>query len=276
MDDNGHRVPGDPPSLTGPSEGCDRRLFLKLFGTSALAGAGAVAGLGSLSVADAAELQAGVPTDGKRWGLVIDVWKLASEAEYDAIIEACHSAHNVPSIADPRHAIKWIRTEEYKNAFPETDETYLPARIKEKRFLVLCNHCDNPPCVRVCPVKATFKRPDGIVMQDMHRCIGCKFCMVACPYGARSYNWLHPQQHLAKTNPDFPQRTVGVVEKCTFCYERIGHGLAPLCVEASNGALLFGDLNDPQSAVRTAIRDARFVLRRKVELGADPKVFYVV
>ena len=90
-------------------------------------------------------------------------------------------------------------------------------------------------------------------MQDMHRCIGCRFCMAACPFGARSFNYKNPR--LAKNlqeymNPEFPTRTIGVVEKCTFCYERLAKGLKPACVEESNGALVFGDLEDPTSEIR--------------------------
>jgi molybdopterin-containing oxidoreductase family iron-sulfur binding subunit len=257
-------------------EGMERRHFLKLVGASVLLGAGAVAGLGSLEKVRAAQILSGEGLEGRRMALAIDVWKLGTRADYGEIIGACHRNHNVPSIGDPRHAVRWIRAEDYGSAFPGAEETVVPGRFKGKRFLVLCNHCENPPCVRVCPVKATFKRPDGIVMQDMHRCIGCKFCMAACPYGARSYNWLPPAQFIEKINPEFPTRTLGVVEKCTFCYERLVKGLQPLCAETSRGAIVFGDLNDPGSAVRKAIEESRHCLRRKAELGTGPSVFYVV
>jgi Fe-S-cluster-containing dehydrogenase component len=171
--------------------------------------------------------------------------------------------------------VKWIWTEDYSHTFPGLASPYAPPELQSKPFLVLCNHCDNPPCVRVCPVKATFKREDGIVMQDMHRCIGCKFCMVACPYGARSYNWLPPRDFLPQINPDFPPRTTGVVEKCTLCYEQLAQGLPPLCVEASKGALVFGDLNDPGSPVRAAIA-SHYTIRRATDLGTEPHIFYIV
>jgi len=212
---------------------------------------------------------------GARWALLIDVWKLKAETDYQRIIRACHRFHNVPSINERAHEVKWIWLEKYQHAFPTTDTSHVPRDTVSKPFLVLCNHCDNPPCVRVCPVKATFKRPDGVVMQDLHRCIGCKFCVVACPYGARSYNWLPPKPFIQDVNPEFPIRTAGVVEKCTFCYERLDRGLPPLCVEASDGAILFGDLNDPESPVSKAIA-TRYTIVRKPELGTQPRIFYVV
>jgi Fe-S-cluster-containing dehydrogenase component len=269
------------PQPHGEAEPCvqasrvSRRRFLGLVGSSAVLGATSMAGLNALQEAKASELLANEHTRGKRWALVVDVWKLRSEADYERIIQACHRHHNVPQIKNPKHEVKWIWTEQYQHTFPDLASPYIPKRIEQKSFLVLCNHCDEPPCVRVCPVKATFKRQDGVVMQDLHRCIGCKFCMVACPYGARSYNWLPPRDFIEQIEPGFPPRSLGVVEKCNFCHERLDRGLAPFCVEASNGALMFGDLNDANSAVRQAI-NSRYTLRRRSELGTEPKVFYVI
>ncbi|HEY6099373.1 MAG TPA: 4Fe-4S dicluster domain-containing protein, partial [Anaeromyxobacter sp.] len=143
----------------------------------------------------------------------------------------------------------------------------------------LCNHCENPPCVRVCPTQSTWKREDGLVMMDMHRCIGCRYCVVACPYGARSFNFEDPRPHVAAEPADYPTRTKGVVEKCTFCSERLAAGQRPLCVEACEGigcgALVFGDAGDPSSAVTALLRD-NGVARRKAELGTSPHVFYIL
>src|SRR4030043_1550809 len=149
--------------------------------------------------------------------------------------------------------------------------------MKEKPMLVLCNHCDNPPCVRVCPTQATFKRAeDGIVMMDYHRCIGCRFCIAGCPYGARSMNYRDPRPFIKKLNPEFPTRTKGVVEKCNFCEERLGKGMMPACVEACpEKALVFGDLEDPRSEVRQLL-SSRFAIRRKSELGTGPQIYYLV
>jgi Fe-S-cluster-containing dehydrogenase component len=277
--------PGAPPSgESQPSAGTndndsaavtDRRSFLKLLGAAAVVGAGGMSSLGALKEVKASQVLRAAAGPGKRWALVIDVRKIAAQEDYQAIIDACHRYHNVPAIPEPKHQVKWIWTEDYSHAFPGLASPYTPPDLERKPFLVLCNHCDNPPCVRVCPVKATYKREDGIVMQDMHRCIGCKFCMVACPYGARSYNWLPSREFLEKINPDFPLRATGVVEKCTLCYERLVQGQPPLCVEASKGALVFGDLNDPASPVRAAIA-SRYTIRRAVELGTEPSIFYIV
>ncbi len=202
-------------------------------------------------------------------------------------IEACHRVHNVPNVGTIKEEIKWIWKETYDHAFPGQEDEFLSPEIKHMPFLVLCNHCDNPPCVRVCPTKATFKREsDGIVMMDMHRCIGCRFCMAACPYGARSFNYRDPRPFLdkEKENLEFPTRMRGVVEKCTFCYERLAKGLIPACVEASQEitkkagrepGLIFGDLEDPNSEVRRVL-SARYSFRRKPELGTHPSVYYLI
>jgi molybdopterin-containing oxidoreductase family iron-sulfur binding subunit len=152
--------------------------------------------------------------------------------------------------------------------------------LKEMPFVALCNHCSNPPCVRVCPTKATFKLTNGITMQDMHRCIGCRFCMAACPYGARSFNWIDPRKagnlKNGVTNREYPARSKGVVEKCTFCTERLQAGKMPACVEAAPaGALLFGDIENPDSEVRKIVT-SRLTIRRKPELGTGPSVYYVI
>jgi molybdopterin-containing oxidoreductase family iron-sulfur binding subunit len=143
---------------------------------------------------------------------------------------------------------------------------------------VFCNHCDNPPCTRVCPTQATWKRDDGIVMMDWHRCIGCRYCVAACPYGSRSFNWRDPRGALdgERIDPDYPTRTRGVVEKCTFCDERLAKGQMPACVEAcTSNCLIFGDLEDPDSEVRAALRE-RHAIRRKPGLGTQPEVYYLV
>ncbi|MBE3132487.1 MAG: 4Fe-4S dicluster domain-containing protein, partial [Acidobacteria bacterium] len=137
-------------------------------------------------------------------------------------------------------------------------------------------HCDRPPCVRVCPVRATWRRDDGVVMMDWHRCIGCRYCVAACPYGSRSFNWLDPRPHIRQLDPGFPTRTKGVVEKCTFCEERISKGQPPACVEACPEAgLAFGDLNEAGSRVR-ALLASRYSIRRKPELGTRPAIYYLI
>lgn len=212
----------------------------------------------------------------KRWAMVVDMGKM-DEQTVNKCIEACHRTHNVPDIAEenPRHIIKWIWTEPYENAFPGLEQEHIAERLKDKLFIVLCNQCDNPACVRVCPTKATFQREDGIVMMDMHRCIGCRFCMAACPFGSRSFNWRDPRPFIKERDPEYPTREKGVVEKCNFCAERLAKGLMPACVEVSNGGLIFGDLADENSQVRKALRE-HYTIRRKPYLGTEPQVYYIV
>jgi [DsrC]-trisulfide reductase subunit O len=256
-----------------------RRSFLKIAGISAL-------GLGAKPVLDvmASSGETAKPKtmkgenalSAKRWGMVIDTRKFQSEEDLKPMIEICNKIHNVPQFDNPRHEIKWIWSEEFENDFPmQEQEAFLNDRLKHMSFLTLCNHCENPPCVRVCPTKATFKREDGIVIMDFHRCIGCRFCMAACPYGSRSFNFRDPRPFIKELNLKFPTRTKGVVEKCNFCAERLAVGEIPACVEVSKGALAFGDLDDPESEVRKLLRK-NYTIRRKPALGTGPSVFYIV
>jgi Fe-S-cluster-containing dehydrogenase component len=106
-----------------------------------------------------------------------------------------------------------------------TMPTHTSEEMDHRPFLVLCNHCENPPCVRACPTQATFKREsDGIVLMDFHRCIGCRFCMAACPYGSRSFNFRDPRPFIEEHQQSIPTRMKGVVEKCNFCAERLAVG----------------------------------------------------
>jgi molybdopterin-containing oxidoreductase family iron-sulfur binding subunit len=110
---------------------------------------------------------------------------------------------------------------------------------------------------------------------DFHRCIGCRFCMAACPFGARSFNYRDPRPFIKEINKEFPTRMKGVVEKCSFCVERLAVGQMPACVEASEGKLAFGDLYDPESKVRKLIEN-HLTIRRKPQLGTEPSVYYIV
>ena len=212
---------------------------------------------------------------GRHWGFVVDVEAFKERADLDAICDACHKAHNVPRIDNPKEEIKWIWGEPFEEAFAEYSSEHMAADLRDAVVPVMCNHCEEPPCVRVCPTKATFKRDDGIVEMDYHRCVGCRFCMAACPYGARSLNFSDPVDHLDEVNADYPARMRGVVEKCMMCADRIDEGLAPLCAEASNGTILFGDLNDPDSEVSRAL-EGSFAVRRRASLGTGPSVYYVI
>jgi molybdopterin-containing oxidoreductase family iron-sulfur binding subunit len=164
-------------------------------------------------------------------------------------------------------------------SFPNVEMAYLP---------VACQHCTDAPCVKVCPVGATFRRDDGTVLVDYERCIGCRYCMAACPYGIRVFNWGDPEYA-----PDFvigygrdyrtedgrlvftPERPRGVVEKCTLCVERIDVGEEPFCVEVCPvGARIFGDLNDSNSDVSELV-EAGGATQLLPDLGTDPRIFYL-
>jgi molybdopterin-containing oxidoreductase family iron-sulfur binding subunit len=211
---------------------------------------------------------------GKRWAMAVDAAKC--RAGCVDCLTACHQVHNVPAFGNPKDEIKWIWQEPFAAVFPDMSHPHLPEAIRSKPLPTLCNHCADPPCVRVCPTKATFQRADGIVMMDYHRCIGCRFCMAGCPYGARSMNYREPRPFISAVNPDFPTRTKGVVEKCNFCEERLAAGLLPACVTAcKEKALIFGDLEDPRSEIRLLL-GKRFNLRRKAQLGTQPQIYYIV
>jgi molybdopterin-containing oxidoreductase family iron-sulfur binding subunit len=209
--------------------------------------------------------------------MIIDMKKCKEDCQ--DCLKACHQVHNVPDLGNPKDEVKWIWKEPYEKAFPG-DETvymqeYIDQTLKGSQFITLCNHCDNPPCVRVCPTKATWKREDGIVMMDYHRCIGCRFCMAGCPYGSRSLNWRDPRPFIKEINKEFPTRERGVVEKCNFCSERLAKGLIPACVEAcKEKALVFGDLEDANSELRGLLR-AHHTIRRKPQLGTMPQIYYI-
>lgn len=155
-------------------------------------------------------------------------------------------------------------------AVPEPDHFYMP---------VQCQQCENPPCVKACPTQATWKEPDGIVVIDYNWCIGCRYCMTACPYGARRFNWAKPdipnnelntETHYLGNRP----RYRGVVEKCTFCIQRTRAGKLPACVEICPvGARKFGNLLDPKSEIRYLIANKR-VFRLKEDLNTNPKFYY--
>lgn len=263
-----------------------RRDFLRMAGLSAVA-------LGAAGIASAAktpEVVASTTTheagsaeafmthpsepQAKRWAMVIDTRKFTKPEHFQRIIDACRNAHNVPVIPGNQE-VKWLWADTYHHTFTDDENPYLPERLLKGKFPLLCNHCDNPPCVRVCPTQATFKSANGMVVMDPHRCIGCRFCMAACPYGARSFNFRDPRPYVEKVNPNYPVRMRGVVEKCTFCPERLAVGKMPACVEASEGGMIFGDLNDPNSPVRKALAE-NFTIRRKPTLGTEPGVYYII
>ena len=187
---------------------------------------------------------------------------------------------------DPQ--IHWIKVLEMEKAkgidLAESNLYYNPEKVPEEGHFYLpvaCQQCRNPPCVKVCPVKATWMEPDGIVVIDPEWCIGCRYCMAACPYGARHFNWGQPRIPPAELNPRTHYlgnrpRAKGVVEKCSFCIQRVRDkaGRYPACVEVCPvGARKFGNLLDPQSEIRYVLEHKR-ILVLKEELNTQPKFFY--
>ena len=197
-------------------------------------------------------------------------------------VYACVKENN--QSRDPQ--IQWIRVLEMDkekgvdlmDANPYYDAAEVP-RPGHFYMPVQCHQCRNPPCTKVCPVKATWRDPDGIVVIDYDRCVGCRCCMAACPYGARRFNWGEPGLPADQMNPSTHYlgnrpRPKGVVEKCTFCIQRTRKGLYPACVEVCPvGARKFGNLLDPKSEIRWVLENKRvYVL--KEELGTHPRFFY--
>ena len=259
----------------------DRRGFLKIGGLSVL-GFAAKPVVDVVSKNDLAEATTTQDTHvEKRLAMVINLKKCKKGCK--DCIDTCHSIHNVPDFSNPKDEIKWIWTEPYQAVFPNQEHEFMGGGAGGSPVMVLCNHCDNPPCVRVCPTKATFKRKDGIVLMDYHRCIGCRFCMAACPYGARSFNWRNPRGRdslgrpfIKEINPNFPTRMTGVVEKCNFCAERLAKDMIPACAEAcKEKALVFGDLEESDSELREVLR-SQYTIRRKPGLGTRPQIYYIV
>ncbi len=254
--------------------GVDRRSFLKAAGLTTLSIAGGKA------LAQEGRTEEWLTRGGlkaRRWAMVVDLRRCRREHGCTECTKACHLVHNVPKIDNPKHEIKWIWKESFEHAFHDQEHSYTLEDVRESPVPVLCNHCVNPPCVSVCPTQSTWKRKeDGIVMMDWHRCIGCRYCVVACPYGSRSFNWKDPRPYIDDLQPDFPTRMKGVVEKCTFCEERLAKDLMPACVEAcEERALVFGDLEDPDSEIRQLLRSS-YSIRRKPSLGTEPEVYYIV
>jgi Fe-S-cluster-containing dehydrogenase component len=224
-----------------------------------------------------------------RWGMVIDLDKCVG---CQACTIACKEENNIPH-GSPQEQRQ--RREIYWNKVIAVSEGEYPtARVEV--ISMPCMHCDDAPCTIVCPAKATYRRDDGIVMQNFRRCIGCKYCMIACPYGVRNFNYKEPveeEYQRPDLPPDrdsrgpwpFPHRVHGVVEKCTFCFHRIDQGLregkiigtdvVPACVEACpTKARTFGDLDDPDSEVSRLLA-SRGGFRLREEFSTHPKVFYL-
>ncbi|KPL25876.1 MAG: 4Fe-4S ferredoxin [Acidithiobacillales bacterium SM1_46] len=189
----------------------------------------------------------------RRWGMLIDVAKCN---DCDACVTACREENGWQGHNRPATDAQWIRKVKLK----DTETGYV------QTLPLMCQHCEHPPCVDVCPTGASFKRADGIVLVDKHICIGCRYCMMACPYKARSF------VHEATTDQKpYAPRGMGTVEACTLCVHRVDEGRIPACVEActkdGHQALVFGDLKDSNSDIRE-----RLAAASSTQLRADLKL----
>ncbi len=212
-----------------------------------------------------------------KWGMVIDLKKFNElpPNKRKRVYDVCRDIHNIPVFPNAKDRVEWIWPADFEHTFPSQFNQFLPEEIESLEVPILCNHCENPPCTKVCPTGATWKRGDGIVAMDYHRCIGCRYCMAACPYGMRSFNWRDPRPFIKKINTSYHTRTKGVVEKCTFCVERLEKGMQPACVETSEGSFIFGDLNSLESEITKVLKE-HYSIRRKPDLGTEPKLYYLI
>jgi Fe-S-cluster-containing dehydrogenase component len=218
------------------------------------------------------------PVDQRRWGMVIDLRKCIG---CKACTVSCVAENNLP----PGVVYRPVMVEEI-GTFPNVRVRFTPRP---------CMQCDDPPCVPPCPVGATFIRPDGVVEIDYEQCIGCRYCISACPYGARSFDFSEfytegtPELMPYETRPNYEYgedwsrdpdhptvSPMGNARKCHFCLHRVEAGMLPACVTTClGGATYYGDLNDNDSLINELIASER-VMRLKEELGTNPKVFYLV
>jgi molybdopterin-containing oxidoreductase family iron-sulfur binding subunit len=195
-------------------------------------------------------------------------------------VEACINENNLDRRADTQY-IRIFEMEDGEVDFETADASFQHEVPADGHFYIgtQCFQCADPPCVRVCPVGATWQEPDGIVVIDYDWCIGCRYCMAACPYWARRFNWSAPEVPAEELNPNQHYlgnraRKRGCVEKCTFCIHRTRQGRLPACVEACpTGARVFGNLLDPDSEIRWVLANKR-VFRLKEDLKTEPRFWY--
>lgn len=225
-------------------------------------------------------VSAAKPLEGVEFGYGLDISRCIGCRR---CVDACVKENN--QSRDPQ--IHWITVLKMKKNeklydLENSDRYYKPERVPEPGYFympVQCQQCEDPPCVKACPATATWKEKDGIIVIDYNWCIGCRYCMAACPYGARHFNWAKPGIPSQEINPETHYlgnrpRLKGVVEKCTFCIQRSRNGRYPACVEACPvGARKFGNMLDPKSEIRYCLENYR-VFRLKDELNTKPRFFY--
>lgn len=203
-----------------------------------------------------------------RYGMTIDLKRCIG---CHTCSVACKVENNLPD------GIWWNRVLTVGGKEMDTPQGRFP-HVQMQFITVNCQHCENPPCVKACPVGATYKRKeDGIVIQNYDKCIGCRACIVACPYNARSFNWQKPEYaiEIQMGDADVTPHQYNVVEKCTFCTHRISKGEEPACISACPArARYFGDLDDPNSEVNK-VRQGRNAEKLLEEKGTKPSIFYL-
>lgn len=237
-----------------------------------------------------------------QWAMVIDLDKCVA---CQGCSIACRFENNIPAVAPAEaqqgRAIRW--NDVFPNPINPTEERGEYPHVRTRYMTRPCMHCVNPPCTKVCPVQATYRDDEGLVRQNYERCIGCRFCTVACPYGVRYFNWYEPEwspEMALALSPDTvegpgqvegpPVRAKGIVEKCTFCIHRLQQAreravaegrdfrasdYVPACVQTCTGnARFFGDLEDPDSSV-TQLTVSPRAFRLLEDVGTHPKVIYL-
>ena len=218
------------------------------------------------------------PQPGVVFGYAINISRCKG---YRDCVYACVHENNLGRDSQVQY-IRVLQLEQGDFNLEHSDHYYDPETVpvEGRHYLpVQCMQCDDPPCVKACPVEATWMEPDGIVVVDYDWCIGCRYCMAACPYWARHFNWTVPEIPAEEINTNTHYlgnrpRPRGVVEKCHFCVQRTRKGRQPACMEACpTGARVFGNLLDPNSEIRYVLENKQ-VFRLKEELGTEPKFWY--
>ncbi len=219
------------------------------------------------------------PLEGVEFGYALDLSRCIGCRK---CVYACVEENN--QSRDPQiHWIKVLEMEKEQGVdLTESTAYYNPEEVPEDEYFYMptqCHQCRNAPCTDVCPVEATWQQEDGVTVIDYDWCIGCRYCMAACPYGARHFNWGEPNVPKEDVNPDMHYlgnrpRPIGVVEKCHFCLQRSRDGEYPACVEACPvGARKFGNLLDPESEIRYVLENKR-VFVFKEALDTQPRFYY--